>query len=76
VVVRVFLPGLEEPVLEDLQAILRHHPGSCPLVFELRQPFAFKAFVESPEFKTVAPTDALVKQAEALLGEDTVIVEY
>ena len=45
-------------------------------MFELRQPFAFKAFVESPEFKTVAPTDALVKQAEALLGEDTVIVEY
>jgi DNA polymerase-3 subunit alpha len=76
VVVRVYLPGLEENVLEDLQAILRRHPGSCPLVFEMQQPFSFKAFVESPEFKTVAPTDALVKQIEAMLGEDRVIVEY
>jgi hypothetical protein len=76
VVVRVYLPGLAENVLEDLQAVFRRNPGSCPLVFELQQPGSFKAFVESPEFKTVAPTDALVKQIEAMLGEDRVIVEY
>ena len=76
VVVRVFLPGLEESVLEDLLAILRRHPGECPLVFELDKPFAFKAFVDSAEYKTVAPTDSLTRQLEALLGEDMVVIEY
>jgi DNA polymerase III subunit alpha len=76
VIIRVFVPGLEETVLEDIQAILLRHPGDCPLVFELEKPFAFRALVESPEFKTVAPADTLVKQIEALLGEDAVVIEY
>lgn len=76
VIVRLFLPGLEEPVLDDLQAILRRHSGGCPLVFELDKPFAFKALVESADFKTVAPTDTLAKQLEGLLGEDMVVIEY
>lgn len=76
VVVRVFMPGLEDTVLEDIQEILRRHPGDCPLVFKLDKPFSFRALVESPDFKTVAPADTLVKQLEALLGEDTVVIEY
>jgi DNA polymerase-3 subunit alpha len=76
VIVRVFLPGLEESVLEDLLTILRRHPGECPLVFELDKPFAFKAFVESAEFKSVAPSDSLSRQLESLLGENMVIIEY
>jgi DNA polymerase III subunit alpha len=76
VVVRVFMPGLEDTVLENIQEILRRHPGDCPLVFKLDKPFSFRALVESPDFKTVAPADTLVKQLEALLGEDTVVIEY
>jgi len=76
VVVRVFLPGLEEMVVSDLEAILRRFPGACPVVFELEKPFVFKALVESSEVKSVAPSEALVTQLEALLGEDTVKIEY
>jgi len=76
VVVRVFLPGLEESVLAELKELLDKSGGSCPVYFELETPHAFKMVARSAEVHTVAPTEELKKRIEALLGEDSVHIEY
>ncbi len=76
VVLRVFMPGLEPAILEDLKIILEKYPGECPLYFELQTPLASRVVTQSPDFKGLIPSAAAAKELEALLGEDTVIVEY
>jgi DNA polymerase-3 subunit alpha len=76
VVVRVFLPGLEESVLSELKVLLDKTGGTCPVYFELETPHAFKLVTQSAEVHTVAPTEELKKRIEALLGENSVHIEY
>ena len=76
VVVRVFLPGLEESVLADLKRILDDAEGSCPVFFELETPHAFRMMTRSAEVHSVAPTEDLKRRIEALLGEGSVHIEY
>ncbi len=76
VVVRLFLPGLEESVLAELKVLLDRSEGTCPVYFELETPHAFKMVARSAEVHTVAPTEELKRSIEALLGENTVHIEY
>ncbi len=76
VVLRVFMPGLEPSTLEDLKEILGRHPGECPVSFELETPHAFRVLTQSPDFKGIAPAPNVIRALEALLGEDSVVVEY
>ncbi len=75
-VIRLFLPGLEESVLSELKALFEKTEGTCPVYFELETPHAFKMVTQSAEVHTVAPTEELKKRIEALLGEDSVHIEY
>ena len=75
-VIRVFLPGLEESVLAELKALLDKSEGSCPVEFELETPHAFKMVTRSAEVHSVTPSEDLKKRIEALLGEDSVHIEY
>jgi DNA polymerase-3 subunit alpha len=76
VVVRIFLPGLEEATLAELKTVLDSHEGRCPVYFELETPHAYKVVARSAEVQRVAPTEALIKKIEALLGENSVSVDY
>jgi DNA polymerase-3 subunit alpha len=76
VTVRVFAPGLEDALVDELKDILDRHPGECPVYFELQTPHAYRVVVQSAEVKGVVPSEALTKALEALLGEDTVVIEY
>jgi DNA polymerase-3 subunit alpha len=76
VVIRIFVPGLEETVLDSLRDILEKHPGECPVVFELETPHVSRVVTQSVEVKGVAPSDAMAKAIEDVLGEDSVIIEY
>jgi DNA polymerase-3 subunit alpha len=75
-VIRLFLPGLEESVVSELKTLLDKNEGTCPVNFELETPHAFKVVAQSAEVHTVAPTEELKKRIEALLGENSVHIEY
>jgi len=76
VVVRIFLPGLEEATLAELKTILDGYEGKCPVVFELETPRSYRVVAQSTEVQKVAPSEDLLKKIEALLGENSVSVEY
>lgn len=76
IVLRIYLPGLAPAVMEEMQAILAKNAGECPLFFELETAASGRVTTQSPEFKGLNPVPATVKALEALLGPETVIVEY
>ena len=76
VVVRIFLPGLEEAILSELKDILDAHEGRCPVYFELETPHSFRLFTRSAEVQRVTPSEDLINKVEALLGENSVKVDY
>jgi DNA polymerase-3 subunit alpha len=76
VVVRIFLPGLEEATLSELKAIMDAHEGKCPVYFELETPHSYRLVAQSAEVQRVTPSEDLLKKVEALLGEKSVSVDY
>ena len=76
VVVRIFLPGLEEATLAELKTILDGYEGKCPVVFELETPHSYRVVAQSAEVQKVTPSEDLIKKIEALLGEKSVSVDY
>jgi DNA polymerase-3 subunit alpha len=76
VVVRIFLPGLEEATLAELKTILDGYEGKCPVVFELETPHSYRVVAQSAEVQKVTPSEDLLKKIEALLGEKSVTVDY
>jgi DNA polymerase-3 subunit alpha len=76
VILRIFLPGLENSVLEDLKTILEKYPGQCPIFFELEIPHSYRLVAQSIEVRGVLPSDELAKEVQNLLGEDSVVIEY
>jgi DNA polymerase-3 subunit alpha len=75
-VIRIFMPGLETAILDELKDILDKDAGECPVYFELVTPHAFRVVTQSAEVKTVLPSDELTKTIERLLGEEAVSIEY
>ncbi len=76
VVVRIFLPGLEEATLAELKSIMDGYEGKCPVVFELETPHSYRVVAQSAEVQKVTPSEDLLKKIEALLGEKSVSVDY
>jgi len=75
-VIRVFIPGLEETILDEVKDVLAKHPGECPVFFELETPHAYRVVAQSVEVDGVLPSEELTKTIESLLGEEAVYVEY
>ncbi|MFC2157821.1 DNA polymerase III subunit alpha [Acidobacteriota bacterium] len=75
-VLKIYLPGIEESVFEELRDILDEYPGECPVHFELETPHASRVTMRSKEVQGVEPSDKLVDKLETLLGEETVHVKY
>ncbi|MGD2294612.1 MAG: DNA polymerase III subunit alpha [Candidatus Aminicenantes bacterium] len=76
VVLKIFLPGLEESVFDELKSILSSHTGECPVLFELLTPHSYRVIVQSVEAQGVKPSEEFTKTVESLLGEDSVLIEY
>jgi DNA polymerase-3 subunit alpha len=76
VLLRIFLPGIEETVFEELKVILDKYKGSCPVFFELEAPHSYRMVARSREVQGVIPSDELTKDVENLLGEKSVLIEY
>ncbi|MBN2266028.1 MAG: DNA polymerase III subunit alpha, partial [Candidatus Aminicenantes bacterium] len=73
-VVRIFLPGLEEATLSELKSILDGHEGRCPVEFELVTPHSYRLVAQSAEVQKVTPSEELLEKIEDLLGENSVSV--
>jgi len=76
VLLRIFLPGIEETVFDELKSILVKHSGQCPVFFELEAPHSYRMVCQSREVQGVIPSEDLVKDIENLLGEKSVLIEY
>ncbi|MGD0016972.1 MAG: DNA polymerase III subunit alpha [Verrucomicrobiia bacterium] len=72
--VHIRLPAetAQASVLEKVQAVLHQHKGSCPVFFCFMYPDGKLVFMETHDHFAVAPSDALVRGLENILGEDTV----
>jgi DNA polymerase-3 subunit alpha len=76
VVLRIFLPGIEESIFEELKGMLDQNRGDCPIFFELETPLSFRMLVQSTEIQGVSFSEELRNKVENLLGEDSVFIEY
>jgi len=76
VVLKIFLPGLEDTIFSELKTILEKHDGGCPVLFDLQTPQSYRMVMQSIEAQSVKPSEEFTKSVEALLGEDSVLIEY
>ncbi len=76
VVLRIFLPGIEESVFEELKNVLTKYQGQCPVLFELETPHSYRMVVRSVDIQGVSPSEEMTKNIENLLGENSVFIEY
>jgi DNA polymerase-3 subunit alpha len=75
ITVKIPLETIAEDTVEHLKQILSAFPGECPLYLELENSTS-AYLVQSAEFQSVFPSQLLIDQLEALLGEGTVFLEY
>lgn len=76
VVLKIFLPGIEESIFEDLKRLLQEHEGDCPVSFELQTPHSYRMLVEAAEVPGVSLSGDFTRKINELLGEDSVRIEY
>ncbi len=76
VILRIFLPGLEESVIKELKGYLERSPGECPIFFELETPHSYRLMAQSIDIMGIFLSEDLTRNVERLLGEDSVCIEY
>jgi len=76
IILRVFLPGIEESVFEELKSMLDENRGECPLFFELETPHSYRMVVQSMDVHGIFLSEDITTRIESLLGEDSVFIEY
>ncbi len=75
-VVRLFIPGLEENLFINLKEILSQNHGDCPLFFELESPPSYRLIIRSKEIPGVSLSQSLIEKLEELLGRNSVLLDY
>jgi len=76
VVLRIFLPGIEETVFEELKGTLDQNRGECPVFFELETPHSYRVIAQAGEVSGISLSEELTRKIESLLGEDSIFIEY
>jgi DNA polymerase-3 subunit alpha len=76
ILLRIFLPGIEESVFEELKSLLDQNRGDCPVFFELETPHSYRMVVQAEEIPGLTLSDDVTKKIEDLLGEDSIFIEY
>ena len=73
--VRLSAGTAEEGILTRVHDVLRAHQGNVPVMFCFIYPDGKLVFLEAHDHFSVAPTEKLVQELEAILGEDTVYLK-
>jgi len=76
VILRIFLPGIEESVFEELKGMLDKNRGECPVFFELETPHSYRMVVQSMDVQGISLSEEITTRIESLLGDDSVLIEY
>ena len=61
-------PVLAEDLLQEVQDVLRSHPGSCPVFFEVEVPGGRKVLVKTANEHFVSPSERFFADIEGVLG--------
>lgn len=75
VFVNMDLPTLKEETLDSLKQVLKQHHGETRVLIDFSYPTGEKLVMEVDPQNRVNPTDDLVLEIEALLGEKTVFLK-
>ena len=67
-VIRVTSAGLEEDLLMEIKDVLRAHPGSCPVFFEVETTRGVKVLVKTTNEHFISPSDRFLADIEEVLG--------
>ena len=60
--------GLEEDLLLEVQDVIRSHPGSCPVFFEVEVPGGRRVLVKTANEHFVSPSERFFADIEGVLG--------
>jgi DNA polymerase-3 subunit alpha len=60
--------GLEEDLLQEVQDVIRSHPGPCPVFFEVEVPGGRKVLVKTANEHFVSPSERFFADIEGVLG--------
>jgi hypothetical protein len=66
--------GVDDPLLNQVNQILRQNPGDCALFINLRTPENHRRLIRSKNLK-VRPSQAVIEKLRSLLGQDNVWME-
>lgn len=73
--VNVDLPSVQPEMLDSLKSVFSDHQGSCRVLIDFSYPTGEKLVMEVDPQNRVNPSDELVQDIEAVLGEKTVLVK-
>jgi len=60
--------GLEEDLIQEVQDVIRSHPGPCPVFFEVEVPGGRKVLVKTANEHFVSPSERFFADIEGVLG--------
>ena len=72
VVLEINTLGMVRESVHEIQRLLRHHPGDCPVLLRLSQPGAYRLALRPDDSIRVRPTADLTRALEQLLGKGKV----
>jgi DNA polymerase-3 subunit alpha len=73
--IRINPTDVSDGMLNELDGLLRSHPGHNPVLFELERPGDFRVLMKPQNPKVVDATEELLAGLRGLLGEHAVTVE-
>jgi DNA polymerase-3 subunit alpha len=75
-VVRIPAREMDDAFLDELYEVMDRFPGECPTLFEVEAATGHRVSIQTAELRGVTPTDELMTALEALLGPNSIRVEY
>ena len=73
--IRINPAKVSSRLLDEVDGMLRSHPGHNPVLFELEKPGDFRVVMKSQDPRVVDANDELLAGLRGLLGEQSVTVE-
>ena len=73
--IRINPAAVSESMLDELDSMLRAHPGDNPILFELERPGDFRVLMKPQDPRVTDASEDLLEGLRALLGEQAVTVE-
>lgn len=74
--VRIPCREMDDAFLDEIYEIMDRFSGECPTLFEVETATGHRVTIQTAELRGVTPTDELIAALEALLGPNSIQVDY